>query len=192
MMPFESAYGEIEVKSFLNRESFFQSIENISSFKVLQKEEPDSCQILPNFSLDIKGVSWNKAGYTKPFGIVFAYDSIDPNTVLKYFHEIRPLNPSLMPDMIVLFSKKTIIFRVNFEKEKLYPTLENTYQGFMTVPCGEDTLPIFLSYVLSRTVDTHLKIMNTSNVLCAQIDKHVREIQSQPIVKFSKQHIEDN
>ena len=34
MMPFESAYGEIEVKSMLNREAFLQSIENIASFKV--------------------------------------------------------------------------------------------------------------------------------------------------------------
>lgn len=106
MMPFESAYGEIEVKSMLKEDTFFESIKNIESFKALEKERPGDCQILPNLELEIKGVTWNKTGFRKPFGVVFAYDSADPKTVVKYFHKIKPLNPSLMPDMIVLLKKK--------------------------------------------------------------------------------------
>ena len=192
MMPFESAYGEIEVKSMLNKDTFFQSIENISSFKSLQKETPADCQVLPNLAVDIKGVTWNKSGFTKPFGVIFAYDSVEPKTVLDYFHEFKPINPSLMPDMIVLLKKKTIILRVIYEEEKFYVTTGNTYQGFLTLPCEDDTLPIFLSYVLSRTRDTRLKIADTDNMLNSQIDKYLQSMDKQPVIKFSAQHNESN
>ena len=192
MMPFESAYGEIEVKSMLNKEAFFESIENIASFKSLIKETPEDCQVLPNLAIEIDGIKWNKTGFTKPFGVVFAYDSMEPKTVLNYFHEIKPLNPSLMPDMIVLLKKKTIIFRLFYESEKFYVTTSNTYQGFITMPCEDDTLPIFLSYILSRTRDTRLKIADTDNMLNVQIDKYLHTMGEQSIVKFSTQHTEDN
>lgn len=192
MMPFESAYGEIEVKSMLNKEAFFESIENIASFKSLIKETPEDCQVLPNLAIEIDGIKWNKTGFTKPFGVVFAYDSMEPKTVLNYFHEIKPLNPSLMPDMIVLLKKKTIIFRLFYESEKFYVTTSNTYQGFITLPCEDDTLPIFLSYILSRTRDTRLKIADTDNMLNVQIDKYLHTMGEQSIVKFSTQHTEDN
>ena len=192
MMPFESAYGEIEVKSMLNKEAFFESIENISSFKSLIKEPPADCQVLPNLAININGVTWNKSGFTKPFGVVFAYDSPEPSTVIEYFHEIKPLNPSLMPDMIVLLKKKTIIFRLFYEGEKFYVTTSNTYQGFITLPCEDDTLPVFLSYVLSRTRDTRLKIADTDDILNKQIDKYLHTMGEQPVVKFATQHTEDN
>ena len=192
MMPFESAYGEIEVKSMLNKETFFESIENIASFKSLQKETPAACQVLPNLFFDIDGVTWETSGFTKPFGVVFAYDSVDPKTALNYFHELSPLNPSLMPDMIVLLKKKTIIFRLFYEEKGLYVTTRNTYQGFITVPCEDDTLPIFLSYLLSRSRDTRLKIADTDDMLNAQVDKHLRSMGKQPVIKFSTQHTEDD
>lgn len=192
MMPFESAYGEIEVKSMLNKEAFFESIENIASFKSLIKETPEDCQVLPNLAIEIDGIKWNKTGFTKPFGVVFAYDSMEPKTVLNYFREIKPLNLSLMPDMIVLLKKKTIIFRLFYESEKFYVTTSNTYQGFITLPCEDDTLPIFLSYILSRTRDTRLKIADTDNMLNVQIDKYLHTMGEQSIVKFSTQHTEDN
>lgn len=192
MMPFESAYGEIEVKSMLNRESFFESIHNIASFKSLKKEAPDGCQILPNLSLEIDTVTWKQSGFTKPFGVVFAYDSAEPKTVLDYFKELASLNPSLMPDMIVLLKKKTIIFRIVYESEKFYVTTNNTYQGFITLPCGDDTLPIFLSYIMSRTSDTRIKLADTDDILNAQIDKYLHEMGEQPVIKFSMQHNEDN
>lgn len=192
MMPFESAYGEIEVKSMLNKKAFFESIANIASFKSLIKETPDDCQVLPNLSIEINGVTWNKCGFTRPFGVVFAYDSVTPETVLSYFHEIKPLNPSLLPDMVVLLKKKTIIFRLVYEGEKFYVTTNNTYQGFIPVPCDDDTLPIFLSYILSRTSDTRIKIADTDSKLNEQVDKYLHSMGKQPVVKFSMQHTEDN
>lgn len=191
-MPVESAYGEIEVKSMLDGKAFFQSIDNIASFKSLKKECPDRSQILPNLSLKIKGITWNKTGFTKPFGVIFAYDSVKPKTVLNYFFHVKPLNPSLMPDMIVLLKSKTIIFRMIQEGKKIYVTTNNTYDGFLTLPCKDDTLPIFLLYVLTRTRDTRLKIADTADILNHQIDKYLHSMGEQPIVKFSTRHIENN
>ena len=192
MMPYESAYGVIEVKSMLNKKTFLESIHNIASFKSLQKKLASDCQVLPNFALNIKGITWNKSGFKKPFGVVFSYDSVEPKTVLNYFHQVKPLNPSLMPDMIVLMKKKTIIFRVIYEGEGFYVTINNTYQGFMTLPCEDDTLPIFLSYILSRTRDTKLKLADTVEMLNMQVDKYLHAMATQPVVKFSTQHTEDN
>ena len=193
MMPFESAYGEIEVKSKLNKNTFFQSIDNIASFKSLKKEKPSDCQILPNISLKVEGITWNKSGFTKPFGVIFAYDSVEPKTILNYFHEIKPLNPSLLPDMIVLLKKKTIIMRLIIDDdEKFYVTTSNSYRGFMTLPFGEDTLPMFLLYILIRTNDTRLKIADAVDIFNAQVDKYLHSMGEQPIVKFSQSYIEDN
>ena len=188
IMPFESTYGEIEVKSMLNKQTFLESIKNISSFKSLKKETPENCQILPNLSFEIKGVTWNRNGFTKPFGIVFAYNSVAPKTVLNYFHDINHLDPSLMPDMIVLLKEQTIIFRVIYEGDKFYVTDRNTYEGFIPIKCNEDTLPIFLSYILSRTKDTCLKIADTISPLNKMVDKYLHEIDKAPIVKFDKQY----
>lgn len=192
MMPFESAYGEIEVKSMLNKETFLESVNNIISFKSLIKEIPEDCQVLPNLAIKIDGIKWNKTGFTKPFGVIFAYDSVDSKTVLNYFHDLSPFNPSLMPDMIVLLKKKTIIFRVIYENEKFYVTTSNTYQGFMTLPCKDDTLPIFLLYILNRTRDTRLKIADTDDILNVQVDKFLHAMEPQSVVKFNTQHNEEN
>ena len=76
--------------------------------------------------------------------------------------------------------------------EKFYVTTSNTYQGFITLPCEDDTLPVFLSYVLSRTRDTRLKIADTDDILNKQIDKYLHTMGEQPVVKFATQHTEDN
>lgn len=193
LLSFESVYGVIEVKSHLNREAFFESIANISSLKSLYREPAGKCQVLPNLEIDIPGVEWDSTGYSKPFGVVFAYDSVAPETVINYFHDLSPLNPSLMPDMIVLFKKKTIIARIQyFEDEKFYVTTGNTYQGFLVLPCEEDTLPIFLAYVLCRTSDTRIKIANISDILNKRIDERLHVMGEQKVLKFTREHIEEN
>lgn len=193
LLPFESVYGVIEVKSLLNKESFFEGIDNIASLKSLSREPAGKCQVLPNLEIDIAGIEWNFNGYTKAFGVVFAYDSVTPETVISYFHDLSPLNPSLMPDMIVLFKKKTIIARIQyFEDEKFYVTTGNTYQGFLILPCDEDTLPIFLAYILCRTNDTRIKIADISGILNSRIDERLHAMGEQKVVKFTYEHVEDN
>lgn len=193
LLPFESVYGVIEIKSLLNKDSFTESISNISSLKKLHREPAGKCQILPNLEIEINGINWSTNAFTTPFGVVFAYDSADPKTVINYFHSISPLNPSLMPDMIVLFKKKTIIVRIRYyEDGQFYVTTGNTYQGFLLLPCEEDTLPIFLTYIMCRVNDTRIKITNISDILNMRIDTRLHAMGEQPVIKFNQLHTEDN
>ncbi len=188
LVPFESAYGEIEVKSKLNEQTFNESIENIESFKSLVRHSPEPCQVLPTLSIDIKGVNWETAAFTTPFGCIFAYDSVKPDTIMDYILKKGPLNPAVMPDMIVLFKEKTIIMRIIYERDKFYVTTDNCYQGFVSLPCGENTLPIFLSYLMCRTRDTRIKATKIDDILNSIVDKQLREMGTQRVVKFSSQY----
>ena len=187
IIPFESVYGEIEVKSHLNKKTFDESLANIESLKKLNRSKPEPCQVLPNFSIDIKGVNWETTSYTTPFGCVFAYDSVNPDTIMDYILKKGSLNPAVMPDMIVLYKGKTIIMRINYEGDKFYVSTDNCYQGFVSVPCGEDTLPIFLSYLMCRTRDTRIKTTNIENTFNKMMDKQLHEMGTQRVVKFSSQ-----
>lgn len=189
LFPFESIYGVIEVKSFLNKNTFMESINNISSLKDLHREPPGKCQILPNFELEIEGINWKKSGFITPYGMVFAYDSVEPDTIMGYFHEIHSINPALLPEMIVLFKKKTIIVRIQcFEDGKMYMASGNTYGGFLELPCGDDTLPIFLIYLLCRTNDTRIKLPHISDILNQKIDECLRDMGEQRVIKFYQQY----
>lgn len=187
LVPFESAYGEIEVKSLLNKEAFNESLANIASFKSLYRPSPDPCQVLPTLAIDIKGVNWETETFTTPFGCIFAYDSVKPDTIMDYLLERGPLNPAVMPDMIVLLKEKTIIMRIIYEGDKFYVSTDNRYQGFVTLPCGENTLPIFLTYLMCRTSDMRIKATNIANTLNSIVDKQLHEMGTQRVVKFSSQ-----
>lgn len=189
LIPFESMYGCIEVKSKLDKKAMFESLENIASLKKLYRERPDACQILPNKAIDITGITWNKSGFTTPFGLIFAYDSVEPKTALNYFHEVRPLEPQFLPDMIVLYKKQTILMRIKyFENNKHYSTTSNTYQGFCEVTCNEDTLPIFILYILCRTTDTSLKLVDTTKILNDLIDLALHNDGTKKVIRFSSEY----
>lgn len=66
LLPFESVYGAIEVKSLLNKESFFESIDNIASLKSLPREPTGKYQVLPNWEIEIAGMSGTLTATLKP------------------------------------------------------------------------------------------------------------------------------
>ncbi len=60
-------------------------------------------------------------------GIIFAFDSLNTETIIEHLREINPEFVPYLPNMIVLYKKKTIIVRIKYYKneddgaEKLYP-----------------------------------------------------------------------
>lgn len=188
LLPIESVYGVIEVKSKLDKKEFDNSISNIASLKRLHKEPVDECQILPNLSIDITNVHWNESGFTTPFGCIFAYSSAKPETVTKYFCKTVESDLEVMPDMIVLFDKRTIIMRICYVDDKFYATTSNTYQGYIPLFCGEDTLPIFLMYLMCRTNDTRLKLPKISTILNSVIAEKLHAINKVRPVKYPKRY----
>lgn len=186
--PYESVYGNIEVKSFLNKEELFASIDNIESFKKLKRDTPTGVQIVPNRSIDIKGIKWSDTGPKETFGVVFAYDSIKPETLIEYLRTIDPDRMPYLPNMFVLYKHKTLIVRIEYgegdEINKLYPNFYGNYDGFMTLPCGEYTLPIFITNILIHSSCEHLTTMSITDLINPIIDDALRNMGTQKVARY--------
>lgn len=83
--PCESIYGNIEIKSYLNKEEFSNAIENIASIKNLDRDDSTSWTVTPISKISLNGEPSDKCNYY--FGIIFAYDSVDLSTVLEYLKQ---------------------------------------------------------------------------------------------------------
>ena len=70
MFPCESVYGNIEVKTTLNKDTIKESIENIASLKRLKRKDATEFDITPHLELTITGqhLGTKKNNY---FGVVF-------------------------------------------------------------------------------------------------------------------------
>lgn len=104
----------------LNKDELFKALDNIESLKKLTRKRAEEAQIIPNRSFDIKGVEWNEEGsYYEPFGIIFAFSSNKAESIISYLSEKTIQNLQYLPNMIVLYNEKTIIFRFRYEKTKM-------------------------------------------------------------------------
>lgn len=188
--PYESVYGNIEIKSFLNKDELFTSISNIVSLKKLERKAPTAAQIIPNRCIDIKGITWSDSGIYDTFGVVFAYDSLEPETLIEH---LRTINSDLMPylpNLFVLYQKKTLIMRIKYEtdeadgREKLYPNFYGDYDGFMSLPCGDDTLPIFITNILIHSSYEQISTMDIGGLINPIIDNALHNMPPQKVARY--------
>ncbi|MCM1123931.1 MAG: hypothetical protein NC416_15220 [Eubacterium sp.] len=187
--PFESVYGNIEVKSNLTGDELRKAIENIKSLKQLIREKPSDAQILPNRSIEIKGVTWSEIGTSEPFGIIFGYKSLKPDTIIEHLCQIPSEQIQFLPNMIVLYEERTIILRLKYYpngsgKEGWYPNFYGDYDGFMPLPCGEDTLPIFITNVLIHSSHECLNTLSIENLINPIIDKALRNMPPSKVARY--------
>lgn len=188
--PFESVYGNIEVKSNLTTDELSRAIENVKSLKQLFREKPADAQILPNRSLEIGGIEWSETGISEPFGIIFGYKSLKPNTIINFLRQITKDQIQFLPNMIVLYEERTIILRIKYEydkisgKEGFYPNFYGDYDGFMSLPCGEDTLPIFITNVLIHSSYERLNTLNIADLINPIIDKALRNMPPSKVARY--------
>lgn len=73
--PCESVYGNIEIKSFLNKDELIKAIENIKSMKSLKREGTHSWTMTPLVSIIINGLPNAIVLYSKRTTILQATDS---------------------------------------------------------------------------------------------------------------------
>lgn len=188
--PFESVYGNIEVKSNLTGEELRKAAENIKSLKQLIREKPSDAQILPNRSIEIEGVKWSESGTSEPFGIIFGYKSIKPHTIIDYLRQIASDQIQFLPNMIVLYEERTIILRIKYYYDEIsggerwYPNFYGDYDGFMSLPCGEDTLPIFITNVLIHSSYERLNTLNIADLINPIIDKALRNMPPSKVARY--------
>ena len=163
--PYESVYGNIEVKSRLNTDSLNKAMANIQSLKQLERSKIDTFYVNPIKPLVIKNVNWEITATSECFGIVFAYESdINIDTVLKNIKknvDEKIIGRENIPNMIVLLKERKIIsrFRItNDEKYEIAPL--GDYQGLLVEDCGEEILSEFIItlFIILRSIE--LKAMN--------------------------------
>lgn len=145
--PCESIYGNIEIKSFLNKDELMKAIDNIKSMKGLKREGTHSWTVTPLVSIKINGLP-NNTDRNPYFGIIFAYDSVEALTVLNYLENLD-IPSNLLPNAIVLYSKRTIIFQATDSNIEGFPS--NDFNKYVMLNCGEETLAVFIGLLINFT-----------------------------------------
>lgn len=140
-------YGNIEIKSFLNKDELMKAIDNIKSMKSLKREGTHSWTVTPLVSIKINGLSDN-TDRNPYFGIIFAYDSVEALTVLNYLENLD-IPSNLLPNAIVLYSKRTIIFQATDSNIEGFPS--NDFNKYVMLNCGEETLAVFIGLLINFT-----------------------------------------
>ena len=145
--PCESIYGNIEIKSFLNKDELMKAIDNIKSMKNLKRKGTHSWTVTPLVSIKINGLPDN-TDRNPYFGIIFAYDSVEALTVLNYLENLD-IPSNLLPNAIVLYSKKTIIFQATDSNIEGFPS--NDFNKYVMLNCGEESLAVFIGLLINFT-----------------------------------------
>lgn len=164
--PCESVYGNIEIKSTLDKKSFMESLENIASLKALKRDSINTYYVNPIKELRINNVTWDIQATNEYFGVIFAYESVKPRTVLKYIEEAvkkESIDRNNLPNVIVLFKERVIISRICKCSEdecvyELHPLKD--FIGYYMMDYGDDLLPEFLVLLLVMLRCIELKAMD--------------------------------
>lgn len=145
--PCESIYGNIEIKSFLNKDELMKAIDNIKSMKSLKREGTHSWTVTPLVSIKINGMPDN-TDRNPYFGMLFAYDSVEALTVLDYLENLD-IPSNFLPNAIVLYSKRTIILQATDSNIEAFPS--NDFNKYVMLNCGEETLAVFIGLLINFT-----------------------------------------
>jgi hypothetical protein len=148
LFPCESVYGVIEVKSSLTSGELDTAVINIRSLKSLERVPADMLDLLPHRRLNVgAGLSFDARKRNPYLGVIFAYDGLASDTILE------SLNSSLanengdrmqLPDFIFNYRGDFTILRVIKDGQSLKPVpICDTYDRFISLETGTDTLPLF-------------------------------------------------
>ena len=171
VFPCESVYGNIEVKTNLNSHTLKESVENVLSLKKLQREAATEFDLTPRCELRI---GEKKLGTTKNsyFGVVFAFESSSVQTIIENLSQLKYDNSSLLPDLIILLDKETVIFKANLTTDNgLILNLSGNADGYIPISTGKDTIAYFILYLLTVLYHNNLKAMNPSKIFYNDIMK---------------------
>ena len=167
VFPCESVYGNLEIKTTLNKNSIQEAIDNIVSLKSLKREVATEFNITPHLELTVgeKHFGDKKNNY---FGIIFAYQSSDVKTIMENIKDcIRPSNTGLMPDMFILLDKETIVFKA--DKKSMSINLYCEADGYIPIFTGEDTIAYFIISILTILYNSKLKSINPGKIFALDI-----------------------
>lgn len=168
LLPCESVFGSIEVKSVLDKKELDTAIHNILSLKKLERESSDSMDFTPISRLEVgNSLTYGKVKQNPYLGIVFALDGMDGKKIRDQLVQYPEDYRENLPDYVFNLSKKYMISRWMRKSPSEKPDIDcriGPYNGFVFIPLGDDTLPVFcltLNTILNRT---RLKQPNLSEI----------------------------
>lgn len=165
--PCESIYGNIEVKSYLNGDELIKALDNIKSMKNLKRKGTHSWTVTPHVSITVNGKP-NDNNRNPYFGIIFAYDSLEVDTILSHIQTAN-IPSSLLPNAIVLYSKKTIIIQSKDDSIEAFPC--NDFNKYTALKCGDDTLAYFIGLLINFTRYTLLSAADVPSQINLALEK---------------------
>ena len=185
--PCESVYGNIEIKSVLNKVSFIEAVENIASLKKIKREKIDTYHVNPIMPLVIENVKWDVQVLSEYFGVIFAYDSVKADTILDYINEVIQngiIEREYLPNVIVLLKEKQIITRYYRCGDALYEIRPiGEFNGFLVENCKDNVLSEFLITLFVMLRNIGLKAMD--------IQKLSKEVHEEIFKKHDKEIIKN-
>ena len=162
--PCESVYGNIEIKSNLNKQSFKEAVENIASLKSLSRKSIDTYYVNPMKPLNISNMNWNIQVVNEYLGIIFAYESASSSTVLSYMKDAiddGTVDRDKLPNIIVLFKEHKIIIRYHQREDGMYEIHPlGNYDGYLVENCGENILSEFLILLFTALRSIEFKALD--------------------------------
>ena len=111
IVPVEYVYATIEIKKTLTSGELRSAIENVRSFKSLQRERVGSQYVTPNRKIDNLGLPGNTNMRNPYFSAIFAFTADrSMNTVIEQLkREVATIPPMEWPDIVVVHKEGVIL-----------------------------------------------------------------------------------
>ena len=174
--PSESIYGNIEIKSILNKTSLIEAMLNIDSLKSLKRDVIDTFHINPMKPLVVNNVTWNIEATNEYFGVIFAYESsISINKIfenMKAAVDNKNVTRQNLPNLILLLKERKIITRFQKCKDGKYAISPlKDFDGFLVEECNDSILSEFLIVLFIMLRSIELKAMDIEKMSAQLHDK---------------------
>lgn len=147
LFPCESVFGVIEVKSDLDSGELAKAIDNIRSLHSLPRQPSDMMDLFPLCRLNVGGgLTHDKQQRNRYLGIVFAYDGLTSDSVLKVLNDpTRSASEKLqLPDFVFNYKRGYMLLRWLVQNGRpTQPAPCRPFDQFVAIKCGTDTLPLF-------------------------------------------------
>ena len=157
LLPCESVFGSVEVKSRLNSEELTSAVANVRSLKTLKRAASDQLDFTPISRLDVgSSLTYGRTIKNPYLGVVFALDGLNGEAVRDNLVQTHSTQRESLPDYVFNLEKQYMVSRW-VRRNSGKPDIDcrvDPYDGFVLVPLGDDILPVFyltLNTMLNRT-----------------------------------------
>jgi hypothetical protein len=174
LLPFESVYGSVEVKSTLNANELKNALGNAASLRRLTRAPSNSGYFFPHFGSMLSEdpsnlIQFDKRQANLPLNIILAYDGIESDTcnqkLNEHFQSIAAEDRHLMPDFIFNLKRQYMITKGEVTPGGWLLALREfrgpiAFDGYFAINCGDRTLAMFFLTLNSFLNKIRLNALN--------------------------------